>query len=155
MPHGPGPRARAGRPGVNELVDSTVPAPWGPGHGRSGGMGGGRTGTPTWRRVFDRVERAVGEPLEAAVASQRFVDVMAAGLEVRRSATGAVRGVVNGVAGALLRTVDTATRDDVQRMNRSLVVPTSEVRLTGAERQAGAGRGQQPGPGSTTGAGHA
>jgi hypothetical protein len=103
-------------------------------------MSGGRPATPTWRRAFDKIERLLGEPLEGAVASQQFVDVMAVGMKARRTATGAVSGVVRGVAGVVLRTVNIPTRDDVQRMNRNLVVLTTEVRRLKAEQQASKGR---------------
>lgn len=105
-------------------------------------MSGARPATPAWRKVFDRVERVLGEPLEGAVASERFVDVMAVGIKARRGATGAARGVVNGVAGVVLRAVNIPTRDDVQRMNRNLVALTTEVRRLTVEQQAAAGREQ-------------
>lgn len=107
-------------------------------------MSDGRPGTPSWRRAFDKVERVVGEPLEGAVASQQFVDVMAVGMRARRTATGAVFGVVRGVAGVVLRTVNIPTRDDVQRLNRNLVVLTTEVRRLKAEQQPPKGREDVP-----------
>lgn len=115
-------------------------------------MSGGRPSTPTWRRAFDRVERVLGEPLEGAVASPQFVDVMAIGIKVRRGATGAVSGVVRGVAGVVLRTVNIPTREDVQRMNRNLVVLATEVRKLSADQQASAGR-EQPAVDEAGGAG--
>jgi hypothetical protein len=112
-------------------------------------MSGQRPTTPSWRRVFDKVERALGEPLEGAVASQQFVDVMAVGMKARRGVTGAVRGAVSGVAGVVLRTVNIPTRDDMQRMNRNLAVLATEVRRLGADQQAlkGSGDGAAGGEG--------
>ncbi len=103
-------------------------------------MSGGRAPTPRWRQAFDKVERALGEPLEGAAGSQAFVDVVLVGMKVRRGVTGTVRGVVNGVSGVVLRTVNIPTRDDVQRMSRNLAVLTTEVRRLAAEQQATAGR---------------
>lgn len=93
------------------------------------------SGKPTWRRAFDSVERALGEPLEGVVASQRFVDVMAVGMRARRLAVGTVRGAVAGVAGAVLHAVNIPTSQDVQRLNRNLAVLATEVRAISAAQQ--------------------
>ena len=85
-------------------------------------------GKPRWRRVFDRVERAVGAPLEDIADSHRFVEVMAVGIKVRRVAGGTARHVIGGVTGKLLWAVDAPTRDDVRRLNGQLATLASEVR---------------------------
>lgn len=83
---------------------------------------------PRWRQVFDRVERAVGSPLENVAASTRFVEVMAVGMKVRRVAGGTVRQVVGGVTSKVLWAVDAPTREDVRRINGELASLASEVR---------------------------
>jgi len=83
---------------------------------------------PKWRQVFDRVERAVGAPLEDVAASDRFIEVMAVSMKVRRVAGGTARRVVGGVTSKVLWAVDAPTRDDVRRLNEQLAALASEVR---------------------------
>ena len=117
---------------------------------------------PTWRRVFDRVERAVGAPLEDAVASTRFVEVMALGLKARRAVGGTARRAVDGVTGTVLRAVNIPTREDVRALNANMVTLVTEVRALEKNNrtvienppdapaaQAGPGKAK-PKPGGTT-----
>lgn len=83
---------------------------------------------PTWRRVFDRVERAVGAPLEDAVASTRFVEVVALGMKARRAVGGTARRAVDGVTGTVLRAVNIPTREDVRALNANMLTLVTEVR---------------------------
>ena len=83
---------------------------------------------PKWRQVFDRVERKVGAPLEDMAASDRFIEVMAVGMKVRRVAGGTTRRVLGGVTSKVLWVVDAPTRDDVRRLNEQLAALASEVR---------------------------
>jgi hypothetical protein len=81
-----------------------------------------------WWRAFDKVERAVGKPLEDAVASRRYVDVMTRGIRVQRALGGAAGRVVGGAVGKVLHAVNIPTRGDVRRLTRDIAVLTSEVR---------------------------
>ncbi|GAC1386124.1 MAG: hypothetical protein NVSMB4_13370 [Acidimicrobiales bacterium] len=83
---------------------------------------------PKWRQVFDKVERAVGVPLEDVAASNRFVEVMAVGIKVRRAAFGTLGRVVHGVTRPVLHAANIATRDDVRRVTTSLSTLAGEVR---------------------------
>jgi len=84
--------------------------------------------TPKWRKVFDRVERVVGAPLEDVAASNRFVEVVAVGMKVRRVAGGTARRAVGGVTGKLLWAVNAPSRDDIRRLNGQIATLASEVR---------------------------
>jgi hypothetical protein len=86
-------------------------------------------------RAFDKVERAVGKPLEDAVASPTYVDVMLAGLKVQRAIGGAVVGVAGGLVGRVLRVANVPTRGDVLNLSRQMAVLTREVRDIAAEQQ--------------------
>jgi hypothetical protein len=90
---------------------------------------------PAWRQVFDRVEEAVGRPLEEAVASSTYVDVVVVGLRAQRAVAGALARVVGGTVGGVLRAVNIPTRDDVLRLNRQLAVLAAEVRALGVAQQ--------------------
>jgi len=93
------------------------------------------SGQPTWRRVFDRVERMVGRPLEDAVASSRYVDVMLTTMKVQRAVGGVVARAVERRIGGLLHAINVPTRTDVRRLSRQLTVLTSEVRALAATTQ--------------------
>ena len=41
-----------------------------------------------WWRAFDKVERKIGKPLEDAVASRRYIDVMTLGMKAQRPRRG-------------------------------------------------------------------
>lgn len=95
-------------------------------------MGSGKS--PVWR-TFDRVERAIGKPLEDAVASSRYVDAMTQGLKVQRKVGGAVGGVAGGLVNRVLRIANLPTRGDVRDLNRQIAVLTREVRDLAAVQQ--------------------
>lgn len=75
---------------------------------------------PPWRRVFDRVERKIGEPLEGMVTSNKFVDVMATGMKAKRAVTGSAGWLVGGALRKVLHTANIATLSDVKRVNGHL-----------------------------------
>lgn len=79
-------------------------------------------------RGFDRVERAVGKPLEDAVASQTYADLMVRGMKVQQAVGGFAGRVLKGGLGKALRAVNIPTASDVQRLSRQIAVLTSEVR---------------------------
>jgi hypothetical protein len=92
-------------------------------------------GKPTWRRAFDRVERAVGEPLENAAGSSTYVDVMVRSMKVQRAVGGAVGRVAGGAVNVVLRAANLPTRNDVAKLSRQVTVLTSEVRKLKSAQQ--------------------
>jgi hypothetical protein len=85
---------------------------------------------PLWLRVVYRVERAIGEPIEAAVRSDAYFDVVAHATRARSFAIDAVEGVsqrclhlVNLPAGTDVRSV----REQLARMERRIQTLTDEI----------------------------
>jgi hypothetical protein len=102
-------------------------------------------GKPTWRRAFDRVERAIGEPLENAAGSSTYVDVLVRGMKVQRAVGGAVGRVAGGAVNVVLRAANLPTRNDMTKLSRQVTVLTSEVRqLKSAQQPAMATRKRNP-----------
>ena len=78
---------------------------------------------PLWLRVVLKVERAIGEPVESAVRSDLYFDLISKTTRVRRKAQGAAEGVsrralhvLNLPAGSDIRNV----RQQLARMERRL-----------------------------------
>jgi hypothetical protein len=85
---------------------------------------------PLWLRVVHRVERAIGEPIEAAVRSDTYFDVVAHATRARSFAIDAAEGVsrrclhvVNLPAGTDVRRV----REQLARMERRIQTLTDEI----------------------------
>jgi hypothetical protein len=85
---------------------------------------------PLWLRVVLRVERAIGEPMESAVRSDTYFDVVTKTTRVRRTLVGAAEGVsrrclhlLNLPAGSDIRSV----RQQLARMERRLNQLSDEV----------------------------
>jgi hypothetical protein len=93
------------------------------------------SGQPTWRRAFDSVERKAGKPLEDAVASSRYVDLMLTTMKLQRAVGGALARQVQGRIGGLLHAINVPTRNDVRSLSRQLTVLTREVRSLAATTQ--------------------
>lgn len=91
-------------------------------------------GKPVWWRAFDRIERAVGEPLEAAAASPTYVDALILGMRVQRAIGGAVGRVAGGVLGTVRHVADLPTGSDLRRLSHQMTVLTSEVRALALTR---------------------
>ena len=91
---------------------------------------------PPWWRAFDKVERMVGKPLEDAVASRRYVDVVTLGMKVHRAVGGKVGQVAAGALERAWHVARVPTRDDVRRLSREIAVLTSEVRALKTAQQA-------------------
>lgn len=87
------------------------------------------SGKPLWRRGFDAAERAVGRPLEGAVASPRMAQLLTLGFRVE----GVVQGLFERQTRTLLHFWNMPTRTDVARLNRQLAALTAEVRTLAAE----------------------
>jgi hypothetical protein len=94
---------------------------------------------PLWLQAVHRLERAIGEPVEYAVRSDAYFDVVTVADRARRKAIGAVEGVsrrwlhlFNLPAGTDIRTV----RQQLARMERRLNELSEEVAdLDGARRR--------------------
>src|SRR2546421_10156160 len=78
---------------------------------------------PLWLRAVIRLERAIGEPIESAVRSDTYFDVVSASTRVRRKMVGTAEGVsrrclhlLNLPAGSDIRNM----RQQLARMERRL-----------------------------------
>lgn len=85
---------------------------------------------PLWLRAVLRVERAIGEPIESAVRSDTYFDVVSKTTRVRRTVGGAAEGVsrrclhlLNLPAGSDIRSVS----QQLARMERRLNQLSDEV----------------------------
>lgn len=86
------------------------------------------SGPPLWRRAFDSAERAVGRPLEEAVASRQVSDLFTVGFRVE----GAVKGLFERQTRSVLHFWNMPARTDVARLNRQVATLTTEVRALAA-----------------------
>jgi hypothetical protein len=93
-------------------------------------------GQPLLRRVFDRAERAIGQPLEGVAQFSKFTDVYLTRKRVERT----IRGALDRPTGAQLHFINIPARTDVRRVNRQLAALTEEVRTLSARLDE-----QQPG----------
>jgi hypothetical protein len=85
---------------------------------------------PLWLRAVYRLERAIGEPIEAAVRSDTYFDVVAHATRARSRAQEAAEGVsrrclhlLNLPAGSDVRRV----REQLARMERRLATLSDEI----------------------------
>ena len=85
-------------------------------------------GAPLWRRAFDRAERAVGAPLEEAVQTRRFADVVVLSLRAQL----VVRRAIAHGQRELLHLGNLPARSDVERLNRQVAALRHELREVSA-----------------------
>jgi hypothetical protein len=85
-------------------------------------------GAPLWWRAFDRAERAIGRPLEDAVASRHAGDLLALGLRLE----GALQGLFERQTRTVLHFWNIPARSDVARLNRQVATLAAEVRALAA-----------------------
>ena len=85
---------------------------------------------PLWLRAVIRLERAIGEPIESAVRSETYFDLVSTTTRVRRKVTGTAEGVsrrclhlLNLPAGSDIRNL----RHQLARMERRLNQLSYEV----------------------------
>lgn len=85
---------------------------------------------PLWLRAVIRLERAIGEPIESAVRSDTYFDLLSTTTRVRRKVSGTAEGVsrrclhlLNLPAGTDIRTM----RQQLARMERRLNQLSHEV----------------------------
>ena len=83
---------------------------------------------PPLRRAFDKIERSVGGPLEDAVASQRYVDLVVKGMKAQIAVTRTVRRAVDHQIARALHVINVPAYSDLRRLSRQLTTLTAEVR---------------------------
>ena len=71
---------------------------------------------PTWRRLFDRLENAIGRPLEQAIGDPRINEALMQGLELSRNASRNWRAATAN----LLHLRNLPSYSDIRRMERRL-----------------------------------
>jgi len=71
---------------------------------------------PLWLRAVLRVERAVGEPIEAAVRSETYFDLLSTTTRVRRK----VEGAAEGVSRRCLHLLNLPAGSDIRRLRQQL-----------------------------------
>jgi hypothetical protein len=71
---------------------------------------------PLWLRAVYRLERAIGEPVEAVVRTETYFDVMTTATRTTKS----VKRKVTGVSTRALHLVNLPAGTDVQRMREQL-----------------------------------
>jgi hypothetical protein len=94
---------------------------------------------PLWLRAVCRLERAIGEPIEAVVRSDPYFDVIAHATRARSHALGAAEGIsrrclhlLNLPAGSDVQRV----REQLARMERRLATLSDEIASLEAGRPA-------------------
>jgi hypothetical protein len=98
---------------------------------------------PLWLRVVHRVERAIGEPIEAAVRTDTYFDVVAHAMRAHARAIGTAEGVtrrclhlVNLPASTDVR----GMREQLARMERRIAALGDEIAALEATSPADEGR---------------
>jgi len=71
---------------------------------------------PLWLRVVLKVERAIGEPVESAVRSDHYFELISTTTRVRRKAQGAAEGVSR----RCLHTLNLPAGSDIRNMRQQL-----------------------------------
>jgi hypothetical protein len=88
---------------------------------------------PLWRRTFDRTERLLGRPLEEAVSTREFTDVLLGVFRVQKLFV----EVFEGYTRAVWHFWNLPARTDVARMQRQLAALAAEVRELAARLEEG------------------
>ena len=71
---------------------------------------------PLWLKAVHKVERAVGRPIEAAVKTDTYFDIVTKATR----ATGAVKRKVSGTSTRVLHVINLPAGSDMQRMREQL-----------------------------------
>jgi len=71
---------------------------------------------PLWLRAVIRLERAIGEPIESAVRSDTYFDLVSTTTRVRRK----VMGTAEGVSRRCLHLLNLPAGSDMRRMRQQL-----------------------------------
>jgi len=96
---------------------------------------------PLWLRVVLRVERAIGEPIESAVHSDTYFDVVSTTTRVRHR----VVGTAEGVSRRCLHLLNLPTGSDIRSMRQQLA--RMERRLNELSDDVAELDGNEPPPG--------
>jgi hypothetical protein len=83
---------------------------------------------PAWREAFDRIERAVGAPLEEAVASRRYIDVIVFWKKGPLAVNRKVFELIDDQLGHVLHMLNLPTREDINQLSDQLSVLVAELR---------------------------
>jgi hypothetical protein len=79
---------------------------------------------PLWRRTFDRTERLVGRPLEDAMTTREFTDVLVGAFRLQKH----LLGLFEAYTRAVWHFWNLPARSDVTRLQRQLAALATEVR---------------------------
>jgi hypothetical protein len=71
---------------------------------------------PLWLKVILKVERAIGQPVESAVRSDTYFDLVSTTTRARRKAV----GVAEGVSRRCLHVLNLPAGSDIRRMRQQL-----------------------------------
>jgi hypothetical protein len=71
---------------------------------------------PLWLRAVIRLERAIGEPIESAVRSETYFDLISTTTRVRRK----VSGTAEGVSRRCLHLLNLPAGTDIRKMRQQL-----------------------------------
>ena len=71
---------------------------------------------PLWLRAVLKLERAIGEPVEAAVRSDTYFDLISTTTRVRRRVT----GLAEGVSRRALHLINLPAGSDIRKMRQQL-----------------------------------
>jgi hypothetical protein len=98
---------------------------------------------PLWLRAVIRVERAIGEPIESAVRSDTYFDIISTTTRVRRKVT----GTAEGVSRRCLHLLNLPAGSDIRGMRQQLA--RMERRLNELSHDVAELDGNEPPPGVT------
>jgi hypothetical protein len=98
---------------------------------------------PTWRRVFDTVERGIGQPLETMTNTSEFARAMALGTRLKQSVERSTQSfcaiALNRMGMPAVKDV-TEVRRGIGRIERRLQQLSHELELLREEQQASANK---------------
>ncbi|HEY1973550.1 MAG TPA: hypothetical protein VGH89_36750 [Pseudonocardia sp.] len=83
---------------------------------------------PAWREAFDRIERAVGAPLEEAAASRRYIDLIVFWKNGPLAVNRKIFELIDDQLGRVLHMLNLPTREDVNQLSDQLSVLVAELR---------------------------
>ena len=88
-------------------------------------------GQPWWRQAYDWAERTIGPPLEAAVRTDTFADVLAATMKIRADLDRRrleIAGQLNAISARWLHLINLPAADDVARLRAEILELDRQLR---------------------------